>query len=485
MSAQIFTHRNRQTKIVATLGPASSDVDMIRQLFLAGVDVFRLNFSHGAHPDHQQRLANIRAVEAEMGHPIAVLADLQGPKLRLGQFEDGGVDVQKGHRIILDGDATLGNATRVCMPHPEIIESMQIGHELLVDDGKVKLKIVEKKPGSLVAEVISGTRLMDRKGVNLPGTILDVSVLTKKDRKDLEFILALPETANLSVDFIALSFVQRAADIEEARALIGNRAQIMAKLEKPSAVEEGELQKIIALTDTIMLARGDLGVEIPAEQVPVVQKRVIRAARAAGKPLIVATQMLESMISSPTPTRAEVSDVGTAVFDGADAVMLSAETASGQYPLEAVSVMDRVAYTVENDPLYPRIMDAEHPSLANTANDAITAAACQVATTIGAKAIVNFTTTGTTVLRTARERPPQKIIGLTPNMATARRLALSYGVTPIATQSWETLSQMVKDAVDKAKDKNMAQKGDYIVITAGEPFGTTGKTNIMRLAEVE
>jgi pyruvate kinase len=257
------------------------------------------------------------------------------------------------------------------------------------------------------------------------------------------------------------------------------------KLEKPSAVEDTELQKIIALADSVMLARGDLGVEIPAEQVPVVQKRVIRAVRAAGKPLIVATQMLESMISSPTPTRAEVSDVGTAVFDGADAVMLSAETASGQYPLEAVGVMDRVAYTVENDPLYTRIMDAEHPTLSNTANDAITAAACQVATTIGAKAIVNFTTSGATTLRTARERPQQRIIGLTPNIDTARRLALSYGVTPVFTSNWENLGQMVKDAASKAKEKNMVQKGDHIVITAGEPFGTQGKTNIMRLVEVE
>jgi pyruvate kinase len=481
----IFTHRNRQTKIVATLGPASSDIEMIRQLFLAGVDVFRLNFSHGAHPDHQQRLANIRAVEAEMGHPIAVLADLQGPKLRLGQFENGGVDVAAGHQIILDGDTTLGNATRVCMPHPEIIESMQIGHQLLVDDGKVTLKIVDKKPGSLVAEVVSGTKLMDRKGVNLPGTVLNVSVLTKKDRKDLEFILALPQTANLSVDFVALSFVQTAADVAEARTLIGDRAQIMVKLEKPSAVEDVELHKIIALADTVMLARGDLGVEIPAEQVPVVQKRVIRAVRAAGKPLIVATQMLESMISSPTPTRAEASDVATAVFDGADAVMLSAETASGQYPLEAVAIMDRIAQTVEGDALYNRIMDAEHPTLTNTANDAITAAACQVANTINARAIVNFTTTGSTALRTARERPKQPIVGLTPNMATARRLALSYGVTPIFTQSWENLGQMVVDATAKVKAKNMAQAGDHIVITAGEPFGTTGTTNIMRLVEVD
>ena len=467
--------RARQTKIVGTLGPASSDIDMIRKLFQAGVDTFRLNFSHGSHEDHAERYNNIRAVEKEFGRPIGILADMQGPKLRLGKFENGSVDVGPGHKIVLDSDPTPGNDKRVHMPHPEIIEALQVGDPLLIDDGKVSLRIVEKKKDAVVAEVINGTKLMDRKGVNLPGTILNVSVLTEKDLKDMEFALGL------GVDWIALSFVQHAQDVIDAKALIKDRAQVIAKIEKPSAVEH--IEAIIKHTDAIMLARGDLGVECPAEQVPVIQKRVVRASRAAGKPLIIATQMLESMISSPTPTRAEASDVATAVFDGADAVMLSAETASGSFPLEAVSVMDRIAQTVENDSLYRSIMDADHPIAGTDTASAITAAAFNVATTLGTKLIANFSSSGSTALRMVRERPSAPILCLTPNLNVARRLALSYGSNPLVVSMMDRFETMIDVAKQKAVENGFVVPGDSIVVTAGELHGQPGKTNTLRVVQ--
>lgn len=473
---QPMLKRARHTKIVATIGPASSDIDMIRSLFMVGVDVFRLNFSHGSHEDHAARYHAIRAVEQEVGRPIGILADMQGPKLRLGKFEKGEVEVKQGHRIRLDSNPELGNETRVHMPHPEILKAFKVGDPLLVDDGKVRLVIVEKPSDDcVIAEVQSGTKLMDRKGVNLPGTIIDVSVLTEKDRKDLEFALGL------GVDWIALSFVQRPEDIIEARKLIGDRAQIIAKIEKPSAVET--IDAIIEQTDAIMLARGDLGVECPPETVPVIQKKVVRAARSAGKPLIIATQMLESMITSPTPTRAEASDVATAVFDGTDAVMLSAETASGDYPLEAVSIMDRIAQTVEGDALYRDIMDAQHPPTEATKSSAITAAAYDVASTLDAKVIVNFSSSGSTALRMARERPIQQLLCLTPNLTVARSLTLSYGANPLVVDRMENFESMIQLARAEAVRQGFAQKGDIMVVTAGE-LNLPGKTNTLRAVEI-
>jgi pyruvate kinase len=467
--------RARQTKIVATMGPASNTPEMIRSLFYAGVDVFRLNFSHGAHEDHAERYNMIREIEKEFNRPISVLADMQGPKLRLGKFENGFVDVGPGHIITLDGDPTPGNATRVHMPHPEILEALQVGDPLLVDDGKVSLTITEKKPNAVVAQVINGTKLMDRKGVNLPGTILEMSVLTKKDRIDLEFALGL------GVDWIGLSFVQRPEDLVEARQIVGDRALLMSKIEKPSAVEH--IEAIIELSDAIMLARGDLGVECPAEQVPVIQKRIVRAVRNAGKPLIIATQMMESMISSPSPTRAEVSDVATAVYDGADAVMLSAETASGAFPLEAVTMMDRIAQTVENDALYRTIMDATHPAPDATTSNAITAAAYDVANTLDAKLIVNFSTSGSTALRMVRERPRSAILCLTPDVKVARSLALSYGANPVVVNKMTRFEDMITVAKDQAVAHGFVLAGDTIVVTSGELHGEAGKTNNLRVIQ--
>ena len=469
--------RQRQTKIVATLGPASSSPERIRELFLAGVDVFRLNFSHGKHEDHAARMAAIRDLERELDRPMAVMADLQGPKLRIGAFSEGGIDVAVGDSLRLDSDPSPGDASRVYLPHPEVLAALGPGSEVLLDDGKVRLRVHHQGDGYIEANVMAGTRLSDRKGFNIPNVVLPLSALTDKDRRDLAFAL------DLGVDWVALSFVQRPEDISEARRLVGGRARLIAKLEKPAALQH--LDELVDIADGIMVARGDLGVELPAEDVPSLQKRIVRAARKAGKPVIVATQMLESMISAPTPTRAEASDVATAIYDGTDAVMLSAETASGQYPLEAVSFMDRIARRVEMDPLYRTIMDAAHPDPESTAADAISAAARQVASTISAAAIVTYTMSGSTGLRAARERPVQQILCLTSDMQTARRMALSYGVHSVLTEDISSFSEMVQKAVDIAFRDGLARVGQRLVITAGVPFGTPGNTNILRIAWVE
>ncbi|WP_448190060.1 pyruvate kinase [Azospirillum sp. sgz301742] len=469
--------RFRLTKIVATLGPSSSTPEMIRTLFETGVDMFRLNFSHGSHDDHGARVKAIRALEKETGRPIAIMADLQGPKLRLGKFANGPVELTAGQSFRLDLSKEPGDTTRVGMPHPEIFAALEPEAELLLDDGKVRLRVVSCSPEHADTIVVSGTRLSDRKGVNVPGVVLPLSPLTDKDREDLVFAL------DQGVDWVALSFVQRPEDVAEARKLIAGRAALLSKMEKPQAIDH--LDQIIELSDGLMVARGDLGVELPAEDVPSIQKRIVRDSRRAGKPVIVATQMLESMVSAPAPTRAEASDVATAVYDGADAVMLSAETASGAYPVEAVSMMDRIARRVEQDPLYRTIMDAQHPDPQQTAADAITAAARQVAHTIEAAAIVTYTTSGSTTLRAARERPEVPILCLTSSPETARRLVIAYGVHSVQTEDVDNFSEMVQKAARIAHDDGLAAEGQRLVITAGVPFGTPGNTNILRIAWVE
>ncbi len=464
--------RNRKTKIVATLGPASSDVEMIRNLFKAGVDVFRMNFSHGDHADHKMRLDNVRKVEKEMGRPVGVFADMQGPKIRLGVFENEMIEVSIGQKIKFDSDPTPGNAKRVCLPHPEVIESLSVGEFILVDDGKVRLKVASKGDDFVEVEVIAGKKLMDRKGVNLPDSILTASVLTEKDRVDMAAAL------DMGVEWIAVSFVQRPEDIIEARKIIGDRAQIIAKIEKPSAVEL--FDEIVALTDVIMVARGDLGVEIPAEKVPSVQKRMIRSCRNAGVPVIVATQMLESMTESSYPTRAEVSDIATAIYDGADAVMLSAETASGDYPIEAVTVMDKVACDVEVDDLYKEIMNAKHQTPEHEPSDALTCSSAHVAKNISAAAIVNYTASGATTRRTSRERPEVQIFCLTEELATARRLQLSYAVDPVVAESVNNIEDVVKTACEKALEHDVAKAGDQLVVTAGASFGKKGGSQLLK-----
>ena len=475
MPEKTLPHRGRQTKIVATLGPASSTKEQIRALFEAGADVFRLNFSHGTAEDHRARMAMIREVEAEVGRPIAVLADLQGPKLRLGVFEGGGIDLEMGQGLRLDLHLAQGNAHNAPLPHPEIFAALREGCALLLDDGKVRLRVIEAGADYAQTIVEAGRRLSDRKGVNVPNAVLPLSALTEKDRTDLQVAL------DLGADWIALSFVQRPEDVAEARALIGDRAAILAKLEKPSAIDS--LLPILDLADGVMVARGDLGVEMPPEDVPRTQKRILRAAHRYGKPVIVATQMLESMISSPTPTRAEASDVAGAVYEGTDAVMLSAETASGDYPCEAVAIMDRIIRHTQED-LFENGETPDRLLLQHTGADAITAAARQVAETIEACAIITYTTSGSTTLRAARERPQVPIICLTPVLKTARRLALSYGVHAVHTEDAQDFKDMVRKAARVAKRDQIAQIGDRVVITAGVPFGTPGSTNILRIAEI-
>ncbi|CAN5877040.1 pyruvate kinase [soil metagenome] len=469
-------HRNRFTKIVATLGPASSTRAQMRTLFEAGADVFRLNFSHGTHDDHRQRVEQLRGLEKEFKHPIAILMDLQGPKLRLGAFAKGPMVLKKGQTLRLDMNAAPGTAKRVPLPHPEIFKAARPGGLLLIDDGKVRLRIVSHEDDTIDTEVEVAGTISDRKGVNLPNLVLPMSPMTPKDHRDLAYGLTL------GVDWIALSFVQHANDIAELKKLVAGRAAVMAKLEKPAAIDH--LDEIIEQSDGIMVARGDLGVEMPPEAVPPLQKRILAACRVAGRPAIVATQMLDSMVHAPTPTRAEASDVATAVYDGADAVMLSAESASGDYPVESVTIMDRIIKSVEGDPLYRRLMDASRREPEATTADAISAAARQCAHTLTAAAIVTYTTTGSTTLRAARERPDVRILCLTPNLDTARRMTLTWGVHPIHTEDAHNFADMVARAVRIARQQKLAKSGERLVITAGVPFGTPGATNILRIAYV-
>jgi pyruvate kinase len=468
--------RNRCAKIVATLGPASSSLERIRELADAGADVFRFNFSHGTHEDHARRFELVRAVEAERGRPIGIILDLQGPKLRVGRFEGGRISLNRGQSFRLDLDDGLGTQARAQLPHPEIFHVLRPGQELLLDDGKLRLQVETCGADFAETTVRAGGTLSDRKGVNVPHAVLPISALTDKDRTDLNFGL------DLGVDWVALSFVQRPDDLAEARRLIAGRAAVMAKLEKPSAI--ATLDQIIDLSDGIMVARGDLGVEMPPEVVPGLQKRIIRAARSAGKPVIVATQMLESMIASPAPTRAEASDVATAVYDGADAVMLSAESASGEYPVEAVTIMDRIIASVERDELYRSYLSAYTAEAEHTQADAITMAAGMVAHTMQSAAIVTYTTSGATALRASRERPDVPILGLITRKVTARKLTLAWGVHPVYTDDAKDLDEMVSRARALAKAEGFATPGTSIVITAGLPFGTPGATNLIRLAWV-
>lgn len=474
MKLDAISHRNRNTKIVATLGPASSDPAMIRQLFDAGVDVFRLNFSHGTHADHKLRFDAIRQIEADVGRPVGILMDLQGPKLRLGKIVDGKLALTTGQKLRLDLDPTPGDINRVPLLHPEIFAAIRPGDDLLIDDGKVRLRVLSCTKEHADVQALNAGVISDRKGVNVPGAILPMSAMTAKDREDLDFGLSI------GVDWIALSFVQRPEDIIELREIVGNRAWIMAKLEKPSAIDS--LEAIVASSDGVMVARGDLGVELPPEEVPVLQKRIVRACREAGKPVIVATQMLESMITSPVPTRAEVSDVATAVYDGVDAVMLSAESASGAYPIEAVTMMDRILLSTERDPLQRVMMEAVHSRRKNDARDAISAAIRTVAETLPVAATVAYTSSGATTLRVAHERPRAPILSMTPVAAAARRLSLVWGVHSIQAADVVSTEEIVLHATLAAKKNGFGTPGQALLIIAGTPFGVPGSTNLLRIS---
>lgn len=468
--------RNRRVKILATLGPASSSPEIIEQLFLAGADVFRINMSHTSHKSLENLHGIIRELEERMRRPIGVLIDLQGPKLRIGDFAEGSVTLERGATFIFDKRSEIGSQKRVYLPHPEIFQAVKAGHTLLLDDGKLRFMVSESTPDRIVAEVVVGGVLGSRKGISLPDTVLPVGALTGKDRSDVEFALSL------GVDWIALSFVQREDDIAEAAKLARGRAAIMAKIEKPSAIER--IDQILERADGLMVARGDLGVEMPVEKVPGLQKLLTRAARQAGKPVVVATQMLESMINAPVPTRAEVSDIATAVFEGADAVMLSAESAVGKYPVDAVLTMNKIALEVERDPYYDGIVHA--PSIApdETAPGAISAAACSIAHSLNLASIICYTATGATALRAARHRPRQAILALTPIIETARRLAIVWGLHCVLTEDPTDLDDMVDKATRIAFQEEFAESGQRVIISAGVPLGTPGATNMLRIAFV-
>ncbi|MBN9232308.1 MULTISPECIES: pyruvate kinase [Phyllobacteriaceae] len=466
--------RSRKVKILATIGPASSDEAMLKKLFEAGADVFRINMSHSDHDLMRTLVARVRSVEAAVGRPIGILADLQGPKLRVGKFANGKEELTVGQTFTLDDNPELGDATRVHLPHPEILRSVEVGHRLLIDDGKVELKAVKTDGRSIVTTVVVGTKISDKKGVSLPDTDLPVGALTEKDRRDLDAVLAA------GVDWVALSFIQRPEDLAEARKIARGRALLLSKIEKPQAV--ARLAEIIELSDALMVARGDLGVEMPLEAVPGIQKQITRAARRAGKPVVVATQMLESMISAPVPTRAEVSDVATAVFEGADAIMLSAESAAGAYPVEAVATMNRIAERVERDPTYAGIINAQRSEPEATGADAISLAAREIAETLKLSAIVTYTASGTTGLRAARERPQVPIIALSPILATARRLSLLWGTHCVVSEDATDLDDMVERACRIASEQGFGKAGDRIIVTAGVPLRTPGSTNMLRIA---
>jgi len=468
--------RSRKVKILATLGPASSHPDMIRKLMLAGADAFRINMSHGDQSEKAALVDAIRALEKELRTPTTILFDLQGPKLRVGKFKDGEADVEAGQTFTFDRDRKLGGPDRVQLPHPELFEAIRPGDRILINDGKVRLKATEVSDRAIVTEVQVGGRLSDNKGVNVPDVLVPIPALTTKDRADLKF--ALEQKA----DWIALSFVQRPEDVAEARALIGDKAALLAKIEKPAAIDQ--LNDIIALSDAVMVARGDLGVELPPEQVPPLQNQIIAAARHYGKPVVVATQMLESMISSPSPTRAEVSDVATAIYDGADAVMLSAESAAGDYPCEAVAMMDRIAQSAERDPIYPARIHFTPTRLEPTTADALAGSARHIALTISARAMVCYTSSGSTARRIARERPAVPVMAMTASLTTARRLGILWGVHAVHTRDVTSFEEMVAKGKRMALRHKFAVGGDRLVLMAGVPFGTAGSTNVIHVVKL-
>ena len=466
--------RGRKVKILATLGPASRSPEMIAKLLRAGADAFRVNMSHGDHETHAATIAAIRAAEKDFGRPVAVLCDLQGPKLRVGQFKDGKAVIRHSGHFVFDRDPTPGDETRVCLPHPELFSVLRKGQRLLIDDGKLRLKVIEASEDRILCSAEVGGVIMDRKGVNVPDAVVPIPALTEKDRRDLAFAV------DQGADWIALSFVQRPEDVAEARRLIGGSGTaLMAKIEKPAAVDR--IEEIIELADGIMVARGDLGVELNPEEVPPIQKLIVGAARRSGKPVVVATQMLESMIESPAPTRAEVSDVANAVYDGADAVMLSAETASGAWPEEAVTIMHRIAGQVERDPGYRHQVSFAHVMPDTTTADALSHACASIAEALPIAGIIVFTGSGSTARRVARERPAAPMLVMTPSHRIARRLALLWGAHAVNTKDIGSFEEMIGKGKRMALRHGFGSAGSKLIALAGVPFGTPGSTNLLHV----
>ena len=466
-------HRGRKVKILATVGPASRSPEMVERLLRAGVDAFRVNMSHGDHATHAETIATIRAAEKDFGRPVAILCDLQGPKLRVGTFAEGKVLIRHGAHFTLDRDPTPGTAERVCLPHPELFEVLKKGQRLLIDDGKLKLRVIRAEADSILCTAEVGGFISDRKGVNVPDAVIPVPAMTEKDRRDLAFAI------EHQADWIALSFVQRPEDVAEARKLMNGHGSLVAKIEKPAAVDR--LDEIIELSDAIMVARGDLGVELNPEEVPPLQKTIVEATRRSGKPVIVATQMLESMIESPAPTRAEVSDVANAVYDGADAVMLSAETASGAWPVEAVTIMDRIGKQVENDPGYAARVHFTDVRPDATTADALARASAEIAQTVTLTGIIVFTDSGSTARRVARERPAVPMLVLTPSQKVARKVALLWGAHAVHTKDIGSFEEMIAKGKRMALRHGFGAAGSKLIALAGVPFGTPGATNLLHV----
>jgi pyruvate kinase len=468
--------RARRVRILATLGPASRTPEMIEKLYKAGADAFRINMSHGTHADKAEIIKSIRALEKEFGRPTTILVDLQGPKLRVGDFADGVVTLKTGQNFRFDLDHALGDNKRVCLPHREVFDALEVGARLLLDDGKLVVRVTDVKPEYIVTKVEVGGELSNHKGLNVPDVVVPLAALTEKDRSDLAFAL------EHGADWIALSFVQRPEDLAEPRRLIGGKAALLAKIEKPAALER--LEGILEMADAVMVARGDLGVELPPEAVPPAQKRIVEMARELGKPVVVATQMLESMIKAPTPTRAEVSDVATAIYDGADAVMLSAESAAGDWPVESVAMMDRIAISVEADKGYAARIGFTETKADPTTADALSEAAGDIVKTVSAAAIVCFTSSGSTARRIARERPAVPLMVLTPKQSTARQTGLLWGAHAVHTRDVGSFEEMVAKAKRMALRHNIAKAGDRIIVMAGVPFGTPGSTNVLHVVRL-
>jgi len=465
--------RGRKVKILATVGPASNSPEMLEKLFRAGVDAFRVNMSHGDHAVHAATIAAIRALERKVNRPITVLCDLQGPKLRVGSFKDGRAVIRHSGHFTLDRNPEEGDETRVCLPHPELFGILHTGQRLLIDDGKLRLRVLRADANEILCSAEVGGVISNRKGVNVPDAVIPVPAMTDKDRRDLAFAVGQ------GADWIALSFVQRPEDVAEARRLMGGHGALMAKIEKPAAISR--LEEILELSDGLMVARGDLGVELNPEQVPPLQKRIVETARRQGKPVVVATQMLESMIESPTPTRAEVSDVANAVYDGADAVMLSAETAAGAWPEEAVTIMDRIAKEVEADPGYAARVHFIETLPDPTTADALAQACASIARAVPIAGIIVFTGSGSTARRVARERPGVPMLVLTPSVMTARKVGLLWGAHAVATKDIGSFEEMIAKGKRMALRHGFAAAGSRLIALAGVPFGTPGATNLLHV----
>lgn len=468
--------RQRFAKIVATLGPASSSPEIIEELFVTGVDVFRLNFSHGSHDVHKTNVETIRAIEKKQDRPIAILQDLQGPKFRVGRFENEKVALTKGQPFVFDHDETLGNAERVYLPHPEIFAAAKVGDRLLIDDARTCFEVTANDGQRIESKHIYGKFISNNKGLNMPDTVLDVPVLTEKDEADLQFGLSL------GVDYVALSFVQQASDMQYLRQKVGDQAAILAKIEKPSAVDD--IENILHASDAIMLARGDLGVEFPPQKLPGIQKTVIKKAREIGKPIIVATQMLESMIESPVATRAEATDVDAAISAGADAVMLSGETAMGKHPVEAVTFMNDMIVEAEKDHRYQTNMKTTEQSEAKSCEGAISQGVKAVVNALPVSAIACFTTSGGTAIRVSRERALTPLLAMTPEITRARRLQLHWGIDAGVLADVKRFKTIVVAAVTTVRNRGYGKDGDWVVVTVGVPFGHSGTTNTLRLAQI-